>query len=49
LAGVSQVSAAGVEPIGATSGQILSVFIVGLGADGAHQLMKRLTPEKKAE
>jgi hypothetical protein len=47
LAGASQTSAAGVEALGETSGQILSVFIVALGADGAHQLIKRVTPDKK--
>lgn len=47
LAGTSQASAGGVEALGETSGQILSVFIIGLGAYGVHQLIERITPEKK--
>ena len=49
LDGVSQapVGTEDAELIGERSGQILSVLIIGLGADGAQQLIKRITPEKK--
>ena len=47
LAGASQTSAAGVETLGKTSEQTLSVFVVALRADGADHLIKRVTPEKR--
>ena len=47
LAGASQTSAAGVETLGETSEQILSVFVVALRAEGADHLIKRVTPGKR--